>query len=183
MEIKKIASLFDNEFTIEIRLEEGDIHILGPFTKDEDAIKEIEAFELREFGQKGGQEVHKPLSPFDWVNAFYAGKNPFDDMNQGEYEINDKAYSQFMINRALTMNIDNAIVVADMFKMQHIDNYSHALYLSKAAKKPKFFSKWVKETKRSKKEIEALEEIKKEYNCSDLRAEEYLEILNAINNV
>ena len=179
MEIKKLNSIYDNEFSVELKLENDDIHILGPFTSEEDGINAIKEFELREFGIQ--EKDLSKLSPFDFVNKFYAGINPFDNMNQGEYDYNHKAYSQFMINRALTMTEDNCAAISLLAKHK-IDNYSHAAYCANTMKKPKQYQKWIKENKKSKKEQARIDQIKDEYECSDLRAEEYIEIIDAINN-
>ena len=180
MEIKKIPSIFPNEFSVECILEDGLKHILGPFSDDKKAIKAVQQFELREYGETGKEENHKKLSPFDYVNSFYNGINPFDNMNQGQLDLNLKAYSQFMIERALSMSEENAETVSQISKLSS-DNYSHAAYFSASVVKPKKFAKWIKEEKKNKTFQKKIDEIKKEYECSELMAEVYIEVLNAIN--
>ena len=180
MEIKKIPSIFPGEYSIECLLEDGLKHILGPFTDDKKAIKAVKEFELREYGESVKDENHKKLSPFDYINSFYNGINPFDKMDQGQMDLNLKAYSQFMIERGLSMSEENAIAVSQISKL-NLDNYAHAAYFAGATVRPKKFAKWIKEEKKNKKLQNKIEEIKKEYECSELMAEVYLEVLNAIN--
>ena len=178
MEMTKKSILFSSDFFVEIKLEDESVHSLGPFSNEKKAIKAIQEFELREFGTTR-EEKHKTLSPFDFMNSFYRGKNPFDEMNDSEKAVNDKAYSQFMINRAMSMSPENASLARHVSKYK-MNNQAHALFWANSAKKPRVFAKWAKEHKKGKKFENQINELMAEYECNRSTAENYYDLLDII---
>lgn len=176
MEIVRHPVLFEEDtYTVEVKLEDGTSHVLGRFSDDAIAIKAVKAFEEREFGVK--EKVHKAKTPFDHINAFYRKENLFESMTESEFEVNNKAYTQFIINRGLSMNPENAILINSIGHMD-LPNFAHASYCSQAMTRPSRWSKWVKESKKDKRREEKIQSIMEELNYSRERAEEALGILD-----
>ena len=82
-------------------------------------------------------------SPFDFVNAFMEGKNLFDQEGTDE-----KAYVPFLINRALSYNI-NTLFYADELNYYHrIPPRTQAKYLNSSIKRsPRKYVSWAKPDK------------------------------------
>lgn len=179
MEIIRKATIFGG-YSVEVVLENGENFLLGTFTDDQKAIDAIEAFEKREFGVP--DKDYGKLKPHEYIKAFQLRKNPFDSMNSGEFEVNDKAYSQFMINRMLTMTKDNVGIVGHIC-CNKMSNYAHAAYMARCVKKPRTFQKYIKEDKKAKngKKLETfIEEMMEEFALSRPMAEEYCALYNLV---
>ena len=89
-------------------------------------------------------------------------------------EQDEKSYSSFMVNRALSYHRDTCLVANEMNKFSNLDNkmkYDFLLNMIRAQKRP--FSKWHKKAQTSD-----LEAVKEYYGYSDAKAEEALKILN-----
>ena len=97
-------------------------------------------------------------------------------MNESERAMNDKAYSQFMINRAMSMSPENAKMANYVCKYE-INNQAHAVFWSANAKKPRVYAKWAKESKKSKKFENQINELMAEYECNRSHAETYYDLL------
>ena len=89
-------------------------------------------------------------------------------------EQDEKSYSSFMVNRALSYHRDTCLVANEMNKFSSLDNklkYDFLLNMIRAQKRP--FSKWHKKAQTSD-----LEAVKEYYGYSDAKAEEALKILS-----
>ena len=89
-------------------------------------------------------------------------------------EQDEKSYSSFMVNRALSYHRDTVLWANEMNRYSTLDNklkYDFLLNIIRAQKRP--FSKWHKKAQSSD-----LEAIKEHYGYSDAKAEEALKILN-----
>jgi hypothetical protein len=89
-------------------------------------------------------------------------------------EQDEKSYSAFMVNRALSYHRDTVLVANEMNKYPNLDNklkYDFLLNMIRAQKRP--FSKWHKKAQTSD-----LEAVKEYYGYSDAKAEEALKILD-----
>jgi Bacteriophage clamp loader A subunit len=89
-------------------------------------------------------------------------------------EQDEKSYSSFMVNRALSFHRDTALLANEMNKFPNLDNklkYDFLLNIIRAQKRP--YSKWHKKTQSGD-----LEAIKEYYGYSDAKAEEALKILS-----
>lgn len=89
-------------------------------------------------------------------------------------EQDEKTYSSFMVNRALSFHRDTALLANEMNRFPNLDNklkYDFLINIVRASKRP--YSKWHKKAKSSD-----LEAVKEYYGYSDAKAEEALKILN-----
>ena len=89
-------------------------------------------------------------------------------------EQDEKTYSSFMVNRALSYHRDTVLFANEMNRFPTLDNklkYDFLLNIIRAAKRP--YSKWHKKAQNSD-----LEVIKEYYGYSDAKAEETLKILS-----
>jgi len=181
-EINKIPSLFGDEFTLEVVLTDGNRHELGQFKDEESAMVEFKKFEKREFGEPDVK--HNVLPPHEWIKAFQMKKNPFDKMTSGDFEENEKKYSQYMVEQHLSMSIENVPVLGHI-ATKTLSNYAHAAYLSEVVKKPKRYAKYIKADKvgkQSAKDKELIQEAMDEFNLSPMMAEEYCKLYNLVND-
>ena len=88
-------------------------------------------------------------------------------------EQDEKSYSSFMVNRALSFHRDTVLWANEMNKFTNLDNklkYDFLLNIIRAQKRP--YSKWHKKAKSSD-----LDVVKEYYGYSDAKAEEALKIL------
>lgn len=89
-------------------------------------------------------------------------------------EQDEKSYSAFMVNRALSFHRDTVLLANEMNKFPNLDNklkYDFLLNIIRAQKRP--YSKWHKKASSSD-----LEAVKEYYGYSDAKAEEALKVLN-----
>ena len=86
----------------------------------------------------------------------------------------EKSYSSFMVNRALSFHRDTVLCANEMNKYTNLDNklkYDFLLNIIRASKRP--YSKWHKKAENSDLSI-----VKEYYGYSDAKAEEALKILS-----
>ena len=89
-------------------------------------------------------------------------------------EQDEKSYSSFMVNRALSFHRDTVLLANEMNKYTTLDNklkYDFLLNIVRASKRP--YSKWHK-----KAQSRDLSVVKEYYGYSDAKAEEALKILS-----
>ena len=89
-------------------------------------------------------------------------------------EQDEKSYSSFMVNRALSFHRDTVLLANEMNKYTTLDNklkYDFLLNIVRASKRP--YSKWHK-----KAQSRDLSVVKEYYGYSDAEAEEALKILS-----
>lgn len=89
-------------------------------------------------------------------------------------EQDEKSYSAFMVNRALSFHRDTVLFANEMNRYSTLDNklkYDFLLNIVRASKRP--YSKWHKKAKDSD-----LELVKEYYGYSDAKAAEALKILS-----
>ena len=91
------------------------------------------------------------------------------DMDEGEY-----GGKSFIINRALSMNIDTILYVNEMNVNWQLDPLLQYDYYINSLRKKKRWSKWAKATAPSS----DLELIKEYYNYNEQRAREVLDLLS-----
>jgi len=88
-------------------------------------------------------------------------------------EQDEKSYSSFMVNRALSYHRDTALIANEMNRYPNLDNklkYDFLLNIVRASKRP--YSKWFKKAKSVD-----LDVVKEYYGYSDAKAYEALKIL------
>ena len=107
------------------------------------------------------------MNPFDYVNSINITKK--DIMHD---DISEKAYTPFMVNRALSYFNDTVLYANEMNINHTIDNKLQYHFLINIIKKKKRFSKWLKPQ-----EVENLELIKEYYGYSNEKAKQSLRIL------
>lgn len=90
------------------------------------------------------------MNPFDIVTDISLNKKKLID------ETNQKEYSPFMVNRALSYYIDTIMYANDMNINHHVDKLMQHDYLFYSIRKAKRFSKWAKKKKDS--DIELIQE-------------------------
>jgi hypothetical protein len=89
-------------------------------------------------------------------------------------EQDEKSYSSFMVNRALSFHRDTILQANEMNKYPNLDNklkYDFLINIIRAQKRP--YSKWHK-----KAQSRDLSVVKEYYGYSDAKAEEALKILS-----
>ena len=89
-------------------------------------------------------------------------------------EQDEKSYSSFMVNRALSYHRDTALIANEMNRYPNLDNklkYDFLLNIVRASKRP--YSKWFKKAKSVD-----LDVVKEYYGYSDAKAYEALKILS-----
>lgn len=89
-------------------------------------------------------------------------------------EQDEKSYSPFMVNRALSYHRDTALLANEMNRYSSLDKkmqYDFLLNIVRASKRP--YSKWYKKAKSSD-----LDVVKEYYGYSDAKAVEALKILS-----
>jgi hypothetical protein len=89
-------------------------------------------------------------------------------------EQDEKSYSSFMVNRALSFHRDTALIANEVNRYPNLDNklkYDFLLNIVRASKRP--YSKWYKKAKSVD-----LDVIKEYYGYSDAKAYEALKILS-----
>ncbi len=89
-------------------------------------------------------------------------------------EQDEKSYSSFMVNRALSFHRDTVLLANEMNRYTTLDNklkYDFLLNIVRASKRP--YSKWHK-----KAQSRDLSVVKEYYGYSDAKAEEALKVLS-----
>lgn len=117
-------------------------------------------------------------SLFDHIKAITTEQDPkyFDNLSEED----KKSWSNFMINRFLSMNPDWVELIATILPLTQTlepkDMYK--LYIN-AIPKGRYFLKYMKGKSAEKYEDFVVQLLKKEYDCSENQAIEYLDILYA----
>jgi len=91
-------------------------------------------------------------------------------------EVDEKMYSSFMVNRALSYHRDTVLFANEMNRFTTLDNklkYDFLLNIVRASKRP--YSKWHKKARSSDLSI-----VKEYYGYSDAKAEEACKILSDV---
>jgi hypothetical protein len=115
-------------------------------------------------------------SLFDHIKAITNEQDPkyFDNLSEED----KKSWSNFMINRFLSMNPDWVELIATILPLTQTlepkDMYK--LYIN-AIPKGRYFLKYMKGKSAEKYEDFIVELLKKEYDCSEKQAHDYLEVL------
>ena len=89
-------------------------------------------------------------------------------------EQDEKSYSAFMVNRALSFHRDTVLLANEMNRFTNLDNklkYDFLINIVRAQKRP--YGKWHKKAQNSDLSI-----VKEYYGYSDAKAEEALKILS-----
>lgn len=101
----------------------------------------------------------KKASPFDFVKSITETK-------ENIFEGNEKEYNPFIINRALSFNVDCLFIVHELSKHGQMPKEVQYKFLLNSIEKKKRWGKWVKKDIQP----EALELIKEAYGYSDSKA-------------
>lgn len=109
----------------------------------------------------------KKVSPFDFVKSITETKVDI-------FEGNEKEYSPFIINKALSFNVDCVFIVLELSKYPDLPKDIQYKYLLNSIEKKKRYGKWVKKTVLP----EEIELIKEAYGYSDQKALEALPLFN-----
>jgi hypothetical protein len=114
------------------------------------------------------KETKTGLSPFDFVNQIFNGKQ--DLMENQEVE---KDYKPYLTNRSLSFHIDCILYAAEMNMNHHLDNklQFHCL-LNSIRQKKRYGKKWPKTT-----QSEDLTAIAEFYKINIHRAKEVIDII------
>lgn len=115
------------------------------------------------------------MKPFDYLNSINHSKK--DIMTD---DLDEKAYTPFLINRSLSYFPDTAVIANEMNIYNSIDNRMQYDYYVNIVRKRKRFSKWAKAEKT--KDIEA---VKRYYGYSEQKARQVMPLLTpeAINKI
>ena len=113
---------------------------------------------------------------FDHLNAITAEQDPnyFDKLSEEDL----KSWSNFMINRFLSMKPEWVELIATLLPLTQTlqPKEMYKLYIS-VIPKGKYFLKYIKGKSADKYEEFLIELIKKEFQCSEKEALEYIEVL------
>lgn len=117
--------------------------------------------------------MNKPKVLFDHIEAIYTNQRSdyFDTLTEAD----KKSYSNYMINRFISMNPHQVPFVNEIQKY-NLDSKLHYLFYSQVLPKGKQFNKYIKKTKEVKYEDWLIDIITKHFSVSVVEAEEYLEI-------
>lgn len=112
-------------------------------------------------------------SLFDHINAIYLEqkKNYFAGLDDGE----KRTYSNYMVNRFLSMNLHQLPLVNEIQKY-NLPPEVHYLFYATTIPRGKQFNKYVKSKKQDKYEDWLVKLVAKHYTVSEAEAIEYLEI-------
>jgi hypothetical protein len=110
---------------------------------------------------------------FDHINEIYQSqrKNYFDTLDDGE----KRTYSNYMVNRFLSMNIHQLPLVNEIQKY-NLPSDVHYLFYATTIPRGRQFNKYVKAKKEDKYEEWLVTLVAKNYTVSEAEAVEYLEI-------
>lgn len=113
---------------------------------------------------------------FDHLNAITSEQDPkyFDKLSEEDL----KSWSNFMINRFLSMKPDWVELIATLLPLTQTlqPKEMYKLYIS-VIPKGKYFLKYIKGKGEDKYEEFLVELIKKDFQCSEKEANEYIEVL------
>jgi len=113
---------------------------------------------------------------FDHLNAITSEQDPkyFDKLSEEDL----KSWSNFMINRFLSMKPEWVELIATLLPLTQTlqPKEMYKLYIS-VIPKGKYFLKYIKGKGENKYEEFLVELIKKEFQCSEKEANEYIEVL------
>ena len=113
---------------------------------------------------------------FDHLNAITSEQDPnyFNKLSEEDL----KSWSNFMVNRFLSMKPEWVELVATLLPLSQIlsPKEMYRLYIN-VIPKGKYFLKYVKGKSEDKYEQFIVDLLKKEYDCSENQAIEYLEVL------
>lgn len=107
------------------------------------------------------------MSPYDFVNAINYSKR---DIMQDD--IDERDYSSFVTNRALSYFPDTVLLANEMNRYHHIDNRLQFDFFINIVRKKKRFSKWIKPEVVSEVEV-----VKEYYGYSNEKARQALTLL------
>lgn len=107
------------------------------------------------------------MSPFDFVKSITETK---EDIFEG----NEKDYNSFVINKALSFNVDCVFVAHELSKYPDIPKHAQYLLWLNSIEKKKRWGKWVKKDTLP----EDIELIKEAYGYSDDKAMSVLPLFN-----
>ena len=112
-------------------------------------------------------------SLFDHINAIYLEqkKNYFSELDDGE----KRTYSNYMVNRFLSMNIHQLPLVNEIQKYT-LPSDIHYLFFATTIPRGKQYNKYVKAAKETKYEEWLVTLVAKHYCVSEIEAVTYLEI-------
>ncbi len=112
-------------------------------------------------------------SLFDHINAIYLEqkKNYFSTLDDGE----KRTYSNYMVNRFLSMNIHQLPLVNEIQKY-NLPPDVHYLFFATTIPRGKQYNKYVKAAKETKYEEWLVDLVAKHYCVSQIEAISYLEI-------
>lgn len=109
----------------------------------------------------------KKVSPFDFVKSITETK---EDIFQG----NEKEYNPFIINKALSFNVDCVFLVRELSKYPDIPKDVQYKYLLNSVEKKKRYGRWVKKDNLP----DEIELIKEAFGYSDDKALSVLPLFN-----
>lgn len=114
-----------------------------------------------------------PFSPFAFVKSITSTKqNLMKDTDNDA--LAEKAYTGFIINKALALYCDTVLFANEMNMRPHLDNRLQYDYLLNIIRKSARYEKWIK-TEGS----EDLEAVKQFYGLSNEKAKQALRVLTA----
>lgn len=117
--------------------------------------------------------MNKPKGLFEHIDAIYTNQRSdyFDTLTEAD----KKSYSNYMVNRFISMNPHQVPFVNEIQKY-NLDSKLHYLFYSQVLPKGKQFNKYIKKTKEVKYEDWLIDIVTKHFSVSVVEAEEYLEI-------
>ncbi len=116
---------------------------------------------------------------FDHLNAIYTDKSSdyFDSLNASE----KKTYNQYMLNRFMSMNLTQALIVDEIQQYYPLPDKAHYQFFSDILPRGKRFDKYIKSSKKEKYEQWLIDMVSSHYHVSKKDAIEYLNIYYAQN--
>lgn len=118
------------------------------------------------------------MNLFDHVNAIYQNQDVhyFDTLSEED----KKAWSTWVVNRTISMNMDYVSIVNELQQyMYSLSNNDVYLFYSQILPKKKQFNKYIKKSKKTETPEWLVELVQRQYSISIAEAEDYIAILQA----
>lgn len=114
-----------------------------------------------------------PLSPFAFVKSITSTKQHLMEGTDND-ALAEKAYTGFIVNRALALYCDTVLYANEMNMRPHLDNRLQYDYFLNTIRKSPRYEKWIKAEG-----SENLEAVKQYYGLSNEKAKQALRVLTA----
>ena len=116
------------------------------------------------------------MTIFDWVNNILVSKKHWNEFTEDE----QKKFTPFIINRFLSMDKDflEVVNIFQKYSIGTLEPREVYKWYCDMLPKGKRFNKYIKSKNHKKYDLELIDIVCKEFECSKLQTKEYLEFIN-----